>query len=818
VGFGGLLRQLRTDAGLTQDELAEAAQVSQRAVSDLERGINRTARKDTAVLLAGALGLDGPVRDLFMAAARGRVPVTKVLAVTSGVDEPVSGGTLPAPVASFVGRESELAELGRLAGQYRLVTITGTGGVGKTRLAIEAAAARRGEHRDGVWFADLAELPDPAGVAGAVADALGIRQVAGQAAAQLVAEGVAGMQALLVVDNCEHLVSSVAPIIERVLEAGAGLRVIATSRQPLRVPGETVWQTPPICFPATLDHSDPAKLARFDAVRLFIDRAGYLGAAEETSPADLRVIGEITALLEGLPLGIELAAARASHLGLHRVASMLEDRLGGFWLASRTGRARHQTLAAAIGWSYDLLTPQLQSALKRLAVFSGGFTLEAAAAVTGDAGTAADTIAALAEQSLIDTDRTPDRAGAVPGRYAMLETIRQYCAGRAADEDGPGGQAAARDAHSRYFAALARQAAAALTGWHQGQWLTRLEADHANLVTAIDHLLARPGRAAEALQMIVHLERFWFHRGHTAEADALARRGLETAGPDLSPAVRCGALFLAGHAASRHDQQAARAFFNQSLQTARAAGDDYHAARALRGLTYVSAFAGDRGTVSAAGQTAIQLARTIGDAVLLGECLTTFAMFGGPLADQAVYEEALAVTRRSGDRTNAAWSHNNLGLRALATDDLKTACQHFDLARAILREIGDLTPEPVANLGWVHLRSGDPAAADSDFTETLLGFEQLHDRLLASYSILALACSAAGQRDWERAARLLGFADHELHSCGGSWNEPERTYRKQSLADAESHLGAEFERCYDSGRTGDRSDLIGFALRQQRAP
>lgn len=209
----------------------------------------------------------------------------------------------------------------------------------------------------------------------------------------------------------------------------------------------------------------------------------------------------------------------------------------------------------------------------------------------------------------------------------------------------------------------------------------------------------------------------------------------------------------------------------------------------------------------------------MGDAVLLGECLTTFAMFGGPLADQAVCEEALAVTRRSGDRANTAWSHNNLGLRAPAADDLKTARQHFDVARAILREIGDLTPEPVANLGWVHLRSGDPpAAAESDFIETLRGFEQLHDRLLASYAILALACSAAARRDWERAARLLGLADHELHSCGGSWNEPEQTYRKQSLAGVESHLGAGFERCYDSGRTGDRSDRIGFAFRRQQAP
>jgi predicted ATPase/DNA-binding XRE family transcriptional regulator len=821
LDFGGLLRQLRDDAGLTQDELAEAAQVSQRAVSDLERGINRTARKDTAVLLAGALGLDGRARDLFVAAARGRVPVTEVLAVTSGMDVPVSGGRLPAPVASFVGRESELAELGRLAGLYRLVTITGTGGVGKTRLAIEVAAARRGEHRDGVWFAGLAELPDPAGVDGAVADALGIRQVAGQPADQLLAEQAAGMQALLVVDNCEHLVTSVAPIIERVLEAGPALRVIATSRQPLRVPGETVWQAPPICFPAAADHGDPAWLARFDAVRLFIDRVGRLGAAEETSPGDLRVIGEITALLEGLPLAIELAAARASQLGLHRLVAMLDDRLGGAWLQSRTGRARHQTLAATIGWSYDLLTPELQAALKRLAVFAGGFTLEAAAAVTGNPGTAAETMAALAERSLITADRLPGRAGAVAGRYAMLETIRQYCARRADDQDGPGGQAVARDAHSRYFAGLARQASAALTGWQQGQWLTRLEADHANIIAAISHLLAWPGQATEALQMIVHLDRFWHYRGHTAEAAALLQRGLNTVDQNISPTLRCAALDLAAHATADRDLQTARSFATESLRIARAAHDDFDTARALSWLAYLSYHTGDLEDAITSGKAAVDLARTVGDPVLLGQCLfESVNVADVNVADdlpgrKAIFQEALAVTRRSGDRVNTGRAHSGLGVCDLAAEDLQAARQHFEQAQAILDEVGDPTSIQKINLGWVYLRSGDPSTANAAFTEVLHRLELLHFRHLASYATLGLACTAAAQHDWERAARLLGFADAELHDCGsGSWEEPERTYRRQALADTQNQLGTSFDHCYDSGRAGERSDLIDLALRR----
>jgi predicted ATPase/transcriptional regulator with XRE-family HTH domain len=819
--FGALLRQLRADAGLTQDELAEAARVSQRAVSDLERGINRTARKDTALLLAGALGLDGPARDLFVAAARGRVPATQVLAARSDLRGSASRSNLPAPVAGFVGRTCELAELGKLAGRHRLVTIVGTGGVGKTRLAIETAAAQLEEHRDRVWFADLAGLSDPAGVTATVASAIGMRQISGRPIEQLLMERVGGMRALLVIDNCEHLVGSVAATIQQILETGPGMRVIATSRQPLRVPGERVWQAPPLCFPTATDRGEWAELASFDAVRLFIERAGLPNAAGEVAPEDLWMIATIAARLEGLPLAIELAAARAYQLGLRQLASVLQERISLSWLGSRTVHARQQTLAATIGWSYDLLTPALQSALKRLVVFSDGFTLEAAATVTGAAENAASTVASLTERSLIEVGHGAGsgQRGPAEVRYRMLEVIRQYCAERGAGEDGLAVLASARDAHGEYFAELARQASAALTGWHQGRWLTTLEADHANLITAINHLLGRPGRAGAGLQMIVDLSRFWFNRGHLAECAALLRGGLDAAGPHISAALRAGVLTLAGHATADHDLQAAGCYLTESLQVALAARDDCQAAKALEGVAYVSFHTGSPDEGIAAGRKAVKLARTVGDPVLLGDCLIACGnVADDPQECRAMFEEALTVTRRCGDRINTARAQNNLGEVLLTADDLNTARHHLEQAQAILRDVGDPTSFPLINLGWVHLRSGNPAAADTAFAEALHALELHHGRHAASYATLGLACTAAAQREWERAACLLEFADHELQDCGASWSEPERTYREQAVTNLERQLGAESDRHYNYGRNRDRSDLIDLALRRAHNP
>jgi predicted ATPase/DNA-binding SARP family transcriptional activator len=721
---------------------------------------------------------------------------------------PASRSNLPSPVGRFIGRQAELAELRKLVARERLVTITGTGGAGKTRLAIEIAGAHLDDYRDGVWFADLAKLSDPAGVAGALADAIGARQASDEPAEQLLIGRVTGMQALLVVDNCEHLIDPVATTVERVLEASPEMRVVATSRQPLRVPGERPWHTPPIQFPAN-DLRDAAELVSFDAVRLFLDRAHEL---EDVSPAELQVIAKITARLEGIPLAIELAAAQTAQLGLQRLASELDDRLGVSWLRSRSSRIRQQTLAATIGWSYELLAPQLQATLKRMAVFAGGFTVDAATAVTAPATNVAQTVAALAERSLIEPVR-PDWPRRHPARYRMLETIRQYCIDRAADDD-PQEDKAARDAHSQYFAALARQGSASLTGWHQGRWFATLESDHANLTTAINHLLSQPGRGSEAMQMTVDLARFWLDKQSIEGAD-LARRSLETMDQSISTTLRCAALNLAGLVIMRQDNEAARAYLTESLRVARSIHDDFHQAAALRGLAYLFSVAEDQERASASAQTAVHLARSAGDLVLLGECLRCLGlcMADNP-ARKAVYREALAVTYRAGDRLTTAWTHNDLGFLALIADDLETARHHYERAQEIFHEVGHSNLVLGAYLGWVHLRAGSLDAANSTFAQALREDELSSDPINSRYMILALACVAAARREWERAACLIGFADSEVEDGGPPWHELERRYREEALADVQRQLGTQFQKYYDSGRTGERGDLIHLALGQ----
>ena len=415
LSFAGLLRQLRIEARLTQEELAEAARLSPRSISDLERGINRTARKDTALFLADALGLTGSAREVFSAAARGRVPAAEVLMALSA-----SRNNLPTPVDSFIGREMELAEITQAVRADRLVTLTGPGGSGKTRLALEAAASLVPEFADGVWLVALATINDGRRLPGTVAQVLGVSDRAGEAIADTLQGWLRDRDLLLILDNCEHVVDAACGFCERLLPECSRLRILATSREFLDVRGEHAIRTPPLAVP-----DDPALAPLSDAVQLFLARAVAGAPWFRPDETDLGTVMQVCRRLDGLPLAIELTAARLRALSLSQLAARLDDQFWRLTGGSRAEVSRQHTLEAVVAWSYDLLSEVEQRVFARLSVFPDHFTLEMAEAVVPESPVSevdvVNVVSRLVDKSLVATVNAPDGL-----RYRLLEMLRQY--------------------------------------------------------------------------------------------------------------------------------------------------------------------------------------------------------------------------------------------------------------------------------------------------------------------------------------------------------------------------------------------------------
>jgi predicted ATPase/transcriptional regulator with XRE-family HTH domain len=516
LSFAGLLRQLRDEAQLTQEELADAASLSPRSISDLERGINRTARKDTAVLLADALHLAEPVRALFVAVARGRGPAADVLAarqvVAPGAFAAASRG-LPARWTSFVGRDGERAAVRAAMDEVRLVTLVGPGGVGKTRLALEVAQDSGSLFPSGCAFADLVPVREGF-VVQAVASVLGVSERPQQPLQEAVLEHLAGRRALLVLDNCEHLLAEAAAFTERLLAACPGVRVLATSRERLAVSGEHTVTVPPLSLVAGVADG----MAGSEAALLFIDRAravdsGFIPAA---------AVDELCARLEGVPLAIELAAARSASLGLDGLLAGLDDYLR-LLAGGRGADPRHGSLRAVIGWSHDLLDDAERAMFRRLGVFAGGFELDAACAISGNAGrgVVADLVGRLADKSLLIA--TPGG-----GRWRMLDTVRAYALGQLAAS---GEEQTLRERHLRWAAETAaalEHRVRAAGGQAQAGWRPRFDAVADDLRAALSAGTG-PGpdsmqhRLARSLGHLAYARRYLAEaRGHFEQAAGLA--------------------------------------------------------------------------------------------------------------------------------------------------------------------------------------------------------------------------------------------------------------------------------------------------------
>jgi predicted ATPase/DNA-binding CsgD family transcriptional regulator len=714
---------------------------------------------------------------------------------------------LPHPIASFVGREREVAEVTRLLATTRLLTLTGTGGVGKTRLGHEAAAGLLDAYPDGVWIVELAALADGALVPQAVAAVLGVRQEPGRPLTATLADALRAERLLLVLDNCEHLIDACAALAHALLRAGPEPRILATSRQALGIAGETTFWVPSLSLAAPLDAPTvsapgedevPAPVAgtppaQSDAVRLFVERARAVLPSFTLTDRNVSAVAEVCRRLDGIPLAIELAAARVPVLSPEQIAARLGDRFRLLTGGGPTTLPRYRTLRALVDWSHDLLDEGERTLLRRLAVFAGGWTLEAAEAVCAGEGLAPDEVldllSGLVAKSLVLAD---DHAGEV--RYRFLETLREYAAERLRDA---GEETILRERHRDWFLALAERAEPALEYAEEAGWFDRLDAERDNL-RAVERWAAARGDAETVVRLGAALWQFWQMQADAADArervDAIL--ALAAATP-LAPA-RAKALDGAGVLARMlGDYPAARALGEESLALARQLDDRRRVAVAsysLGRIAYLQGrYADGRALLEEALAAFRQLGHRTGVAAALNR-LGYLAFSEGDLPDaRPLLEQSLAVARETGYARLVGAVLFNLGLTAHFGGDLEAARRLYEEWRAINAARGDR--HDLANalhmLGHATATQGDLPAARALYRESLIIAREVGNRRRLALVLWALATLAAAERDWERAVRLRASAEAWAEAMGVVPARPMRELWDAQLEPARRALGSQ---------------------------
>jgi predicted ATPase/class 3 adenylate cyclase len=619
---------------------------------------------------------------------------------------------LPQQLTSFVGRESELAEVERRLYKNRLVTVAGVGGLGKTRISLQAGADLLEDFPDGVWFVELAPLADARLVPQAVASVLGIKEDAGHAVVEALLKHIENRQLLLILDNCEHLALAVAELAKELLQASPQTKILASSRELLQIAGEKKYSLPPLPVPAEGETAIVSTLTQSPAVQLFVDRAVAAQPSFRVTAENAPAVAEICRRLDGIPLALELAAARARSLTMETMAARLSDRFRLLTQGDRTALPRQQTLRACIDWSYDLLSETERSLLRRLAVFAGGFVLVAAEAVgaDGEVGTVdvLDLLDRLVQKSLVEFDVEGDR-------YRLLETVRQYAIERLEEA---GEDAAARTRHLECQVTLAQRAFWKLQGPEQRKWMLRLDAERENLLAAhrwCDHA-ANGGDLG--LWLVGALRGYWLHRGllelgSRITGEALARTSAPTQGLQ-----RCWALQAAGWLSFWMGSYAkAREYADESMSVAREAKHKPSMAFVLILKGMVCETQGDRAAALTHLEDAIALSRDVGVPNQLAQAVHALAELhrahGNLDAAQPLYEEALAVQRRLGDSYESAICLLNLARVAIQRGSADSARTMLLDALAIAAEIGSrLVGQFVLDISaWLAAFVGDAAKA-----------------------------------------------------------------------------------------------------------
>jgi predicted ATPase/DNA-binding CsgD family transcriptional regulator len=726
---------------------------------------------------------------------------------------------LPIQLSSFIGREREIAEVKRLLSESRLVTLTGAGGCGKTRLAIQVASHVIESFADGVWWVELAALADETLVPQAVAQTLGVREVPIQALSETLANHLRAKELLLVIDNWEHLITACAQLTEHLLRTCPNLKILAASREPLAIGGETIYLVSTLSLPEPNDYS-PTRLLQSEAVRLFVERARAVKPDLALTEQNARAVAQICQRLDGIPLALELAAARVKVLKVEHIAARLDDRFNLLTTGSRTALPRHQTLRATIDWSYDLLPGEARVLFRRLAVFAGGFTLNAVERICSDESltprAVLDLLTRLVDRSLVIVDQQDEEE-----RYRMLETIRQYARDRLLES---GESERMQDRHLNFFLQLAEEAAPQLEGADQILWLNRLERDHDNFRAALGWALeseigeAGAARAESGVRLAGALWWFWFWHSHLSEGRKWLRQAIARS-QEVSPAARANVLCAAGHLAlAQSDHEQARAPLDQSLNLYREQDNRPGIANALLFLGWLEWDIGDPALSAKLHEEGLNLSGQFGNKWGVAKALQMLGQheyfFGDYSRAASLLEEGLVLFRELGNQWGMGIQLKYLSHTATSLGSFEKAKALANECLAVFRQVGDKRQVALAlyAMALATHGQGDNKGARDMLAQALPVLCETQDKYHVACCLQALGGIACAEEEYERAASVFAAAEALSQTIGVRMLIQPPDLERQ-LATTRARLDeATFTKAWAAGRALTLEHAIAYAL------
>ncbi len=695
-----------------------------------------------------------------------------------------SQNNLPQQLSSFIGRQPEIAEVLRLLADARLVTLTGSGGSGKTRLAIQVASRLLDVYPDGVWFVDLAPLTLPELVPQTVASTLGLQERPDQTVEATLCDYLRDRQPLILLDNCEHLVAACASLADTLLRACPRLIIVATSRQPLDVSGECTWRIPSLAMPTPNEPHSPQSLEQYEATQLFIERARARRPSYQVTSENSQAIAQLCRLLDGMPLAIELAAARTNVLQVQQILGMISERFRLLISGSESAPRRQQTLSATMDWSYNLLSDLERAVYRDISVFAGGFSLDAVRGVCDgeiDAYEVIEVLSQLIDKSLVTAEH--DREGRTEtARYGMLETVRQYAWDKLMAS---GEMPALRERHCAWYLQLAARADAQLLGPDVRTWLDLLDQEHDNLRSALCWVQESEQPEVQ-VRLCAALRRFWTVRGYWSEARAQLADALSRS-QDLEPTASTTIILIGSGqlALSQGDSISARSFYNESLVVSNRLGNRRDIAYSFNGLGYVAGADADLELQRSMHEQALAIFEEIGDRRAIATTLRALGdvVYHREKAKLSVpfYKRSLEIYREVGDKQGIALCLNDLTEIALRHGDYERARELLDEGVALWRELDDSHGAAMAlsSYGQIEMSLGHSAAARSLFLESLELTRKLGQKYDTAATLLDLGHLTRHEGDYVAARALF----EECLKISREIN------KKQSIAGALCNLG-----------------------------